>query len=87
MRDLGGGAMNLLYRLWLAWMDRKDSALRLQTPIQKYDGFDESKAVAAAKRALLEAERRRSIALARGGQLQPARGLRKVERIDDRRQA
>lgn len=36
----------MIRRLLRAWLDRRDPALRVQTPVQKFTGYDESKAVA-----------------------------------------
>jgi hypothetical protein len=36
----------VIRRLLRAWLDRRDPALHLQTPVQRFTGYDESKAVA-----------------------------------------
>lgn len=63
-------------RTWAANFEKE------QTPVRKFTGYDESKAVNAAKRASELAERQRVLALQRAG-LRPAAGARKVKSVPE----
>lgn len=59
-------------KTWVANFEKE------QTPVRKFSGYDESKAVRAAKRAAELADRQRALALQRAG-LRPATSAKKVK--------
>lgn len=53
--------MGLIQRLLMAWRDRPDPAAVMQTPVQKYSGFDQEKGRVARLASLERARWRREV--------------------------